>query len=395
MFCLAAASLVGFAGCDRSYSSPQPKSTGERGPAKRVRVVEVKASPQERLVYAIGSLAACDQAALSTKVAGRLQKIPVDLGSVVRKGDLIAQIEPRDYQLRVQQTEALLAQARVRLGLPLAGTNDTIDAEQTGTFRQTKAVLEEARANRDRVNRLSAEGIVSKSDLDTAAAAYEVALSRHQDAAEEIRNRQALVAQRRAELEIAQQQLIDSAIHAPFDGVVQERRANAGEYLVASAPLVTLVRMDPLRLRLEVRERDAPQVRIGQKVRLTLEGATNVYHGEITRLSPTIDEETRMLRVEADVPNPGSLRPGSFARGQIIVDDKSPGIVIPASAVATFAGVEKVYAVQSGKAVEKQIITGERRGQLIELVTGLKPGDLIVLEPGNLIAGETVAVEND
>ena len=385
--------VFAFNGCDPSDSSAvQTGSIREQTtPPRRVKPVRVAISPQERIVHAIGSLAAQDQATLSTKVPGRLETIPVDIGTAVRKGQLIAQIEARDYKLRVQQNEALLAQARVRLGLPLAGANDDFDADKTGTLRQTRAMLEEARSNGDRLHKLSDQGIVSKSELDTANAAYEVALSRHQDAVEEIRNRQALLAQRRAEWEIAQQQLTDTAVYAPFDGVIQERRANAGEYVLASAPLVTLVRMNPIRLRLDVSERDAVRVRAAQKVRLTVDGSTNAYSGEIKRLSPAIDEQTRMLRVEADVPNPGSLRPGSFARAEIITDDQSPGLTIPASAIATFAGVEKVFIVQENKAVEKQVATGKRKGEAIEIVTGLKSGDLIVLEPGNLQSGETVA----
>jgi RND family efflux transporter MFP subunit len=389
---VATTSILTFVGCDHSYSSVPQEATDQRqAPSRKVKTILVKASPQERTVYAIGSLAAHDQATLSTKVPGRLQAIPVDLGSVVSKGQLIAQIEPRDYKLRVQQNDALLAQARVRLGLPLTGTNDEIDPDKTGTLRQTRAVVEEARANRERLNKLSEQGIIAKSELETADAAYEVALSRHQDATEEIRNRQALLAQRRAELEIAQQQLTDTAIYAPFDGVIQERRASVGEYLMASAPLVTLVRTDPLRLRLEVRERDAPRVRAGQKVRLTIEGMTNVFSGEIKRLNPVIDELTLMLRVEADVPNPGWLKPGSFARSHIITDEQSLGIIVPASAVVTFAGVEKVFVVQDGKSVEKAVTTGVRIGESVEIITGLKAGDVVVLEPGNLQAGETIA----
>ena len=86
---------------------------------------------------------------------------------------------------------------------------------------------------------------------------YKVALSRYQDAIEEIRNRQALLAQRRSELSLARQQLADTAVYAPIDGIVQEKRASVGEYLAAGAPVVNIVRMDPLRLRAEVPERDA------------------------------------------------------------------------------------------------------------------------------------------
>src|SRR5678815_4566856 len=104
---------------------------------------------------------------------------------------------------------------------------------------------------------------------------YKVALSRYQDAIEEIRNRQALMAQRRSELSLARQQLADTSVYAPLDGVVQEKRASVGEYLAAGAPVVNIVKMDPLRLRAEVPEREAKNVRSGQNVRVTIDGDTN------------------------------------------------------------------------------------------------------------------------
>lgn len=361
---------------------------------KPVKAIQAKASPVERTVSAFGSLAALDRATLSTKVSGRLQTIPVDLGSEVRQGDIIAQIEPRDYQLQVQQAEALLAQARARLGLSLDGTNDITDFEATSTVRQTRAVLDEARANRERVIKLSEQGISSTSEVETIEAGYKVAQSRYEDAVAEVRNRQSLAKQRRAELEIARQQLIDTAIHAPFDGVVHERRANLGEYVNSGMPLVTLVRMNPLRLRLEVPERDASTVRIGQRVRLRVEGNTNVYTGEIKRLSPAIEENTRMLRVEADVANPGELRPGLFTKAEIVTDDKALAILVPATAVTTFAGIEKVFVVQNGKAIERIVTTLRRIAERVEVVAGIEAGDLVVTDPGGLQLGHPVSISD-
>jgi RND family efflux transporter MFP subunit len=254
---------------------------------------------------------------------------------------------------------------------------------------------DEARANRDRIRNLSVQQISSKSDVETAEANYEVALNRHEDALQEVRTRQALLAQRRAELKIARQQLEDTTLRAPFGGVIQERRANLGEYLAASAPVVTLVRIDPLRLRLEVSEREAPKIVPGQKVRVSLQGATNVYLGEIKRLSPALDEKSRMLRIEADVPNPGRLRPGAFVTADIVLNRTEQVVVVPEDAIVTFAGMEKVFAAQSGKAVEKSITTGQRMGNLAEVLNGLRAGENVVLEPGNLRNGQAVLVNSE
>ncbi len=381
--------LVG-AGCNRQ---PISKADARKEQKPRgVRAVRTHLEPLERTIRSFGSLSANEQATLSTKVPGRLENRVVDLGAIVRKGDVIAQIDQRDYRLQVQQTEALLAQARVRLGLPLQGEDDTVDPDKTSGVRQTRAMLEEARANRDRIVSLSAQKIISKSELETAEANFEVAQSKHEDALQETRTRQALLAQRRAELRIARQQLEDTTIRAPFDAAVQERRANLGEYLPASAPVVTIVRIDPLRLRLEVPERDAPKIAIGQRVRLTIQGTTNVYAGEIKRLSPALDERSRMLRLEADVPNPGLLRPGSFVTADIVVNQTDLAILVPARAMVTFAGIEKVFVSESSRALEKSIITGQRVGKFVEVTSGLNAGETVILDPGNLQTGQTLSV---
>jgi RND family efflux transporter MFP subunit len=344
----------------------------------------------EQVVLTTGSLAGFDRATLSTKVPGRLWEMAVDLGDAVRKGELIAQIDPRDFQLRVQQAQALLGQARVRLGLPLEGTSDEITLEEVSTVKQARALLEEAQANRGRVHALAQQKILSQSELETAEASYKVAVSRYENALQEARNQQALVAQRRAELEIALQELADTSIHAPFDGAIQERMANAGEYLNIGSPLATLVRTDPLRLRADVQERQAPQVRLGQKVRLTTEGSAKIHEGEIKRLSPGLDEQSLVLRLEADVPNPGELRPGSFARIAIVVEENVPGIVVPENAILTFAGLEKIFVVQDGTAMERLVTTGRRQNGRMEIVNGIQQGELVILSPGNIRTGDKV-----
>ena len=379
--------------CKSEYpSGTRQTRAGDSGPARQVKTARVEETPFGEAVKANGTLAAFDQTTASVKVPGRLRTITVDLGSVVRRGQVIAQVEPQDYTLRVQQAEASLAQARARLGLSPDGRDDKVNAEQTGTVRQAHAVLEEARVSRDRSIKLVEQGVVARSDFDTADAAYKVALSRYQDAIEEIRNRQAVMAQRRSELSLARQQLADTSVYAPLDGVVQEKRASVGEYLAAGAPVVNIVKMDPLRLRAEVPEREAKNVRSGQSVRVTLDGDTTVYLGQIMRLSPVIAQQSRMLLVEADVRNNGKLRPGAFAHAEIVTNDAQMAATVPNRAIVTFAGIEKVIVVQNGKALEKPVTTGRRNGDWTEIVAGVNVGDQVVVDPGNLQSGQAVEV---
>jgi membrane fusion protein, multidrug efflux system len=379
--------------CKSDYPAGQRQGRpGDAKTARQVKTARVGETPFGEAVTVNGTLAAYDETVAGVKVPGRLRTITVDLGSFVRRGQVIAQVEPQDYNLRVEQAEASLAQARARVGLSPDGKDDRVAAEQTGTVRQARAVLDEARVSRDRGARLVEQGIIARSEFDSLDATYKVALSRYQDAIEEIRNRQALVAQRRSELALARQQLADTSVHAPIDGIVQEKRASVGEYLAAGAPVVNIVKMDPLRLRAEVPEREAVNVRSGQNVRVTVEGDANAYLGQIMRLSPVIAQQTRMLLVEADVRNNGRLRPGAFARAEIVTDDAKMAVTVPTNAIITFAGIEKVIVVQNGKALEKPVTTGRRSGEWTEIVAGVNVGDQVVVDPGNLQSGQAVEV---
>jgi RND family efflux transporter MFP subunit len=237
--------------------------------------------------------------------------------------------------------------------------------------------------------------LIARAELDAAVSQLAVAEGRYQDAIEEARNRRAMVFQRRSEVEIARQQLADAVIASPMEGAVSERQASVGQYLAAGAPVVTLVKIDPLRLRLAVPEREARAVGIGQAVKLSVEGDPTEYEGRVARLSPTIAESNRTLLIEAEVPNPrGLLRPGSFAKADIVVEAGQTIVTVPAASIVTFAGIEKVLTIAADKAVEKRVRTGRRLGEQIEITEGLSVGDRVVLKPGNLVGGQPVRVVN-
>jgi RND family efflux transporter MFP subunit len=382
--------IVLTAGCGKSNPTA---ATGRNASSPRtVAVAKVETRPMEHAIIATGTLVAQEESTLSAKVAGRLEKVAVDVGSVVRQGDLLAQVEPRDYELLVQQAKAALAQARTAVGLPLLGDDDTVKLEDLSTVKQAKAVLDESLKNRTRIQDLAKSGIAAQSELDKIEASYAVALTSYQTAREQASSRMAVLTQRRAEYDIACKQLADTSVRAPFDAVVQSRSANVGEYVAIGTHIVKLVKTDPLRLRLSVPERESALVRLDQAVRLFIEGDSRVYKGRIARLSPALDEQSRMLLVEADVPAQGVLRGGMFARAQIIVDERESGLSIPASAVITFAGLEKVVAYQDDKALEKTVTTGRRGAGWVEIVNGLRVGELVVVEPHGLRTGDRLAI---
>ena len=392
---LLGAALLAVSGlaCGKDTTSAREAGDAKAQQPHPVRVVAASVGPLPRMVTVTGTLAADEEVVAGFKVAGRVSEIAVDLGSPVRKGQVLARLDPTDFRLRVEQAEAALRQVRAGLGLPRDGAAESVDPEKTALVREARAVLEEARLNRDRTARLSEKNLIARSEVDASQSKLLVAESRYQAALEEIRNRQELLAERSSGLALARQQLADAVLSAPIDGAVRERRASVGEYLAAGAPVFSLVRIHPLRLRVAVTERDAPSVRVGQAVRVRLEGDPAVHAGRVARLSPSIQEQNRTLIVEAEVANrDGRLRPGSFARAEIVVDADRTAVTVPASTVVTFAGLEKVFGVKDGKAVEKRIRTGRRSGDRVEILEGVAAGEAVVTDPGNLVGGTPVIV---
>ena len=388
--------LAGCGGDPAAAGGKDAKKGGERapaGPAREVRLATAEEGTLARTVEVSGTLAADEQAQLGFKVAGRLERLLVDIGSPVRRGQVVARLAPTDFELKVRQAESALQQARSQLGLPATGTSDAVDPDRTAGVKQAAATLKSAQLTRDRMAKLFEEQLIPRSDLDAAEAALGVADGRYQEAVETARTRQGLLLQRKSELEIARQQLADSVLTAPFDGAISNRLVSPGDYLAAGTPVAVLVRMHPLRLKLAVPEREAAGVRVGQPVDLTVEGVAGKHTGRVARISPAISEDNRTLMVEAEVPNSdNALRPGSFARAGIVVQAGDTAVLVPASSIVTFAGIEKVISVKDGKAVEKRVRTGRHAGDQVEIVDGVKAGEPVVIQPGNIVGGEPLKV---
>jgi RND family efflux transporter MFP subunit len=362
-------------------------------PPRTVRLVRIELATAPGEISVHGTLRADDSVELGFKVPGRLQQVPVDLGDQVKKGDLLARLDATDYQLRLQQARAALHQARVRLGLPMEGDDDAIDAEATAIVREAKAVLAEEKLKRTRAAELVQQKLAPEAQLDAAVAAAAVAESRLQEAREEVKNRQATLQQRRAELAIAQQHLEETVLRVPFDGSVAQRTGTPGRYVEAGEGVCVLLRTDPLRLRLPVPDQAAPLLRPGQQVAFTVDGDPRTHAGQVARLSPEIDARTRTRTIEAMVPNPdGELRAGSFARARIVLQPDRKAPCVRGSALVAFAGVEKVFVARDGKAAEVVVRTGPRRGDLVELVSGPEVGTEVVDAPGDLVNGTPLVV---
>ncbi len=390
--------------CDRLDSSPAasvPTPTASESEALVVKVVDIAPQPWPTTLRVTGSIEVDERSALGAKIAGRIAEILVDVGSEVKTGDLVARLDDVDARLRVSQVTSLVRQARALLGLPLDGDSDAIESEDTAKVRLARAVLADAAAKRARAETLHEQDALDDAERDEAIAAEKVAQEQVQTALQEITNLRGALEQRRAELAISKQQLSDTEIRAPYDGVVMQRLAGRGDFVTVGTPIVALSRVDPMRLRLEVNESDAPRVMFGQKVEFTVQGDPTSYSAVVSRLPPELNPRNRSLIVEAAVENPPrhddakgttfrALRGASFVRASIVVDDKASVIAVPETALRRFAGVDRVLVVENGKAKEVLVAVGRQDGARREITSGLLAGARVIVEPGSLQTGRAV-----
>jgi membrane fusion protein, multidrug efflux system len=334
----------------------------------------------ERYVEVVGSLKADQEVVVSSEVKGTVEELPVDLGSVVRRGQLLARLSQRESKLRVDQAQAALQQARARVGL--RNGSASLEAEQNSEVRQAKASLDEARLRFDRAKTLIKNGDIAQERFDEAEINYRGAEARYQAAQDSFHNQTALVEQRAAELQLARKQLEDTVIVAPIDGTVSARHVTRGEYIKAETRIVTLVKSNPLRLQAVVPEVAVASVRVKLPVTLIVDAYPGrTFKGEISRVSPSLDEKARTLTVEATIENSdGTLKPGLFATVQLRVAKQSPAVMVPSRALLAFAGLTKLFVIQDGKVVERVVKTGLKDGDFVEILEGAKVGERVAVE---------------
>ncbi len=384
------AAALAVAGCSHQTGPKQEKAAA--GPPPTVRVTAAQLQDWPRVVRVQGSLAGDEEAVVGANVAGLVQEVPVDLGTVVRKGDVLAALRTEEFDVGVRQAEAQLGQVRSKLGLKPGEPDDKLDPLKAPTVRQEKAMMEDARTKAERGRVLLGQKVISPEEAQLLDAQLAVAAARYESALNGVDEQVALLAAQKAALQIAKQARSDAVIRAPFDGVVALRHVAPGAYVVRGAAVVTVVRADPLRFRAAAPERDALRVQIGQPLRIVVEGSSEPITATVTRVSPALDLASRALTFEADVPNRGGrLRAGLFAEAEVVVDPKARALTVPATAVTEFAGVEKVWLVKDGEAKEQRVRTGRREIDRVEVVVGLSPGDPVAADARQARAGRVVA----
>jgi len=393
---LLCAALSGSAACSREKSGA---SAGNPSPAERkipVTLAQADARDVERSVQIVGTLLAQEEVTLSNEWATTIARVFVDLGDRVKRGQVLVKLDEREPRLEVERSTAALQAAREAL----QRARQIVDSSQANVER-SRAVLSDAQVNLRRFQELFTEGAISASQRDSAQTQAEVARAslraaeaQYESDRAAAKNAEAAVDQAVAALEIGRKRLRDTEIVAPLDGFVRKRLINAGETIKEKTPLVSLVATQALKLQGEVPERFAPQLAPGRLVRVEVEAYPDrKFSGSITRVSPAVDAESRTFTVEASVPNPGGvLKPGFFAKASIVIGVERNVPFIPEDAVMTFAGIVKVFVIAEGKAQERAARTGQRRDGWVEILEGVKVGEMVATSGLSQLATGTAVV---
>jgi len=385
-------------GCSREKSGAPSANASQAARNVAITVAQAEARAVERSVQIVGTLMAQDEVTLANETPATIEKILVDMGDRVQRGQLLIKLDEREARLEVERAAANLQAAQEAL----SRARQMLDWNRANVER-SQAVLSDAQINLKRFQGLLSEGAISASQRDSAQTQYDVAIAsiRANEAQFEsdraaAKNAEANVEQARTTLELARKRLKDMDIVAPLDGFVRKRLVNMGETYKEKTPLMSLVAIQALKLQGEVPERFAPQLSVGRPVRVEVEAYPGrTFAGTITRVSPAVDVESRTFTVEASVPNPGGvLKPGFFAKASIITGMERNVPFVPEEAVITFAGIVKVYAITGSKVEERRVTTGQRRDGWVEMLEGVKVGETVATSGlSQLATGTAVTIQ--
>lgn len=333
---------------------------------------------------ATGSLTGDEQTDVSPSIAGKVVSINVDLGSYVKRGQTIVRLDDVDSKLRVdqakaqvEQMKAALRQAEEKVGIRPGQAFDVNKLPEVGNAR---VALELAEKNLRRSEKLIESGDISRSLYDQQKAQrdqlkeqYEAALSLARQNYAAVMTARANVKNAESQLNLAIRSQSYANVYSPIDGFVADRPADLGEYVSTTTKVATIVKINPLRLRIDIPEQAIPTVSVGQSVSVTTSAwPDRNFSGRVARISPNVTPTSRTLTVEAEVQNEsGILKPGQFATVRILQARAAPAVLVPARAVRTESGVSRIFVIKDGKAQERQVQLGQTEGDLVEIKSGV------------------------
>lgn len=385
---LIAALLVAMAGaaCSKTESA---QARGRDEAAKPVKVEQVKQEAIRRSVEVVGTLAAVDEVTVSSEAEGRVSRLLVDLGDRVTAGQTLVELDREKPQYNLDQQKAALARALAKFGATDPAQLPAI--EKTPDVQKAEAELAQARQSYERAEELHKRQLVPKQTLDDADTMLRTKQAGYDSALQNAKNLRADIDATEAAMKLADRQLRDTAIRAPFDGYIQKRLVSLGEYVKVQTPVMAVVRIDPLKVTAEIPEKMAPWIKLEQPVELHVDAYPNkAIEGKISRISPAVNTSTRAFPFEALVPNTGAmLKPGTFARVHIETTRIDDVMTLAYSAIQYRYGVNRVFVVTGGKLAARELKVGERLGERIEVIDGVKPGEQVAVSDVDKLADGT------
>ena len=322
-------------------------------PPTSVSISEAKSEVIPNLLTAVGDLAAVHQVNVTSDVSGRITDIMFTAGSSVKAGSTLVQL---------------------------------FDGPDQGDLASFKAQATGAQLVLDRAKQLAAKQFGPQATVDAAQAAFDQANAG-------IAKTQALISQK--------------LVRAPFDGELGVRHVEVGQYLTAGTQIVTLTDLSQLYANFTVTEKDSAALKVGQTVRIAVDAYPGrTFEGKITAIEPQIATDTRNIRVQATLDNPGHiLKPGMFATTTVVLPDKPAVVTVPETAVDYTLYGDSVFLITEKKeadgktsltAVRTFVRTGDRVDGRAEILSGLKPGDRVVaVGQLKLQSGAAVAISTD
>lgn len=336
------AAAGGVSGCSRA--SGQTRMLAEPAPAVEAPLAVAATVVVPRVISLSGTLVGNEQAKVAAGTAGKVIATYVERGQVVKKGALLAQLDPRALHAQAEEAAAQLESLKLQ---------------------RAQAVLD-----CDRTQRLFDKGAVSKAEYDRTKTQCET--SKWSVSAAEARKT------------LTAEALRDAQIRAPFSGMVVERNVSAGEYLRVESTVATLVDVDALRAELTVPESAVAQVQQSMKVEFRVAAAADgrTYEGRVRYIGPSVRQQTRDAVVEAVVENPThALRPGMFVTATLELGEQSLPAV-PTTAVLNDGSQRHVFVVLDGRLEDRLVQVAEPRNGLVPVVDGLRTGERVVAQLG-------------
>lgn len=364
-----AASAIWLAACSSpETAAPRPQDRA----ALAVSVAPVVGVNEPVTMEATGSFQPDEASDVAPDTSGRVIATPVDVGQYVPQGAVLIRIQDVNARLRLDEARAAATRAEANLKL----------AEARNELAQTTAKRNTALLTGGLVPQTVADE--ARTQAETTTAGVHVA--------------RASVAEANAQLALAEKAVADVVVFAPFSGYISQRRVSLGEFVQPSTAVVTLLRIDPLRLQLTLPGIQAGQVRPGQAVRATVDAFPGeVFEGRLTAVNPAITAESRSFVVEARVPNPkGRLKPGMFAVATIDQGRTERAMLVPERAVIEDVNTNsfRVYVVDDGNRARLRVVQlAARQGQpgMTKILTGVKEGERVATSGlGELYDGASI-----